>query len=60
MSIDVTEDHSLFTEDKKEIKPSEIKPNTRLEYHTDKSIYNDFNTVTQKNMTMYLKLMVEL
>lgn len=48
MSIDVTEDHSLFTEDKKEIKPSEIKPNTRLEYHTDKSIYNDFNTVTQK------------
>lgn len=48
MSIDVTEDHSLFTEDKKEIKPSEIKPNTRLEYHTDKSIYTDFNTVTQK------------
>lgn len=48
MSIDVTEDHSLFTEDKKEIKPSEIKPNTRLEYHTDKSIYTDFNTLTQK------------
>lgn len=48
MSIDVTEDHSLFTEDKKEIKPSEIKPNTKLEYYTDKSIYTDFNTVTQK------------
>ena len=48
MSIDVTEDHSLFTEDKKEIKPSEIKQNTRLEYHNGKSIYTDFNTLTQK------------
>lgn len=48
MSIDVTEDHSLFTEDKKEIKPSEIKPNTKLEYYNDKSIYSEFNTVTQK------------
>ena len=48
MSIDVTEDHSLFTKDKKEIKPSEIKQNTKLEYYTDKSIYSDFNTVTQK------------
>jgi len=48
MSIDVTEDHSLFTEDKKEIKPSQIKSTTKLEYYTDKSIYSDFNTVTQK------------
>lgn len=48
MSIDVTEDHSLFTEDKKEIKPSQIKSTTKLEYFNDKSIYSDFNTVTQK------------
>lgn len=48
MSIDVTEDHSLFTEDKKEIKPSQIKSTTKLEYYTDKSIYSDFNTLTQK------------
>lgn len=48
MSIDVTEDHSLFTEDKKEIKPSEIKPTTKLEYYKDKSIYTDFNTLTKK------------
>lgn len=48
MSIDVTEDHSLFTEDKKEIKPSEIKSNTKLEYYKDESIYTDFNTLTQK------------
>lgn len=48
MSIDVTEDHSLFTEDKKEIKPSQIKSTTKLEYYSDESIYTDFNTVTQK------------
>lgn len=48
MSIDVTEDHSLFTEDKKEIKPSQINQNTRLEYHNGKSIYTDFNTLTKK------------
>lgn len=48
MSIDVTEDHSLFTEDKKEIKPSEIKSNTKLEYYKDENIYTDFNTLTQK------------
>lgn len=48
MSIDVTEDHSLFTEDKKEIKPSQIKSTTKLEYFNDKSIYSDFNTLTQK------------
>lgn len=48
MSIDVTEDHSLFTEDKKEIKPSQINQTTKLEYYTDKSIYSDFNTLTQK------------
>ena len=48
MSIDVTEDHSLFTEDKKEIKPSQIKSTTKLEYYTDQSIYTDFNTLTKK------------
>lgn len=48
MSIDVTEDHSLFTEDKKEIKPSQIKSTTKLEYFNDKNIYSDFNTLTQK------------
>ena len=56
MSIDVTEDHSLFTEDKKEIKPSQIKSTTKLEYYTDKSIYNDFNTVTQKEYDYVSKI----
>lgn len=30
--VDVTEDHSLFDSDKKEIKPSDINNNTKLEY----------------------------
>lgn len=29
--VDVTQDHSLFTEDKIEIKPTDIKPETKLE-----------------------------
>ncbi len=33
LSVDVTEDHSLFTSDKVEIKPSEIKHDTKLEYY---------------------------
>ena len=30
--VDVTEDHSLYNDEKKEIKPSEIDENTKLEY----------------------------
>lgn len=33
LCVDVTEDHSLFDENKKEIKPSEINENTKLEYY---------------------------
>ena len=43
MKIDVTEDHSLFTENHNEIKPSEIKRNTKLEYYNDVDIYKKFN-----------------
>ena len=35
--VDVTEDHSLFNENKKKIKPSEINEDTKLEYY-DKPI----------------------
>ena len=31
--VDVTEDHSLYNEEKKEIKPSEINEKTKLEYY---------------------------
>lgn len=33
MLVDVTEDHSLYNSDKKEIKPTEITENTELEYY---------------------------
>ena len=35
MLVDVTEDHSLYNSDKKEIKPTEITENTELEYYND-------------------------
>lgn len=34
MCIECTEDHSLFTKDRKEIKPSELTPETELERYT--------------------------
>lgn len=33
MSVDVTEDHSLFDENKNEVKPSEINSDIKLEYY---------------------------
>lgn len=45
MKIEVTEDHSLFNDDKVKIKPSEITSETKLEYYDNKSIYEDFNTL---------------
>lgn len=45
MEIEVTEDHSLFDDNKKEIKPSQIKEDTKLEYYNDSSIYHGFNKI---------------
>lgn len=39
-SIDVTEDHSIFNKDKKKIKPSEIKKDTKMEY-SENTTWND-------------------
>ena len=36
MSVTVTEDHSLFTDNQEKIKPSEITNGTKLEYYADK------------------------
>ena len=36
MSIEVTEDHSLFNDKREKIKPSEIDENTKLEYYREK------------------------
>lgn len=36
--VEVTEDHSLFNEDKEKIKPTEIKEDTKLEYYTEEIV----------------------
>lgn len=41
--VDVTEDHSLFDENKNEIKPSEINGNTKLEYSNIELNFNKEN-----------------
>lgn len=46
MKIEVTEDHSLFNNEQKKIKPSEIAFDTKLEYYNASSIYEDFNTLS--------------
>ena len=38
--VECTEDHSLFDENKNEIKPSEITKNTKLEYYREKIEHN--------------------
>lgn len=43
LSVDVTEDHSLFDENKNEIKPSEINENTKLEYYNDSLSFHKLN-----------------
>lgn len=43
--VEVTEDHSLFDDQKKKIKPSEITQDTKLEYYDNKSIYSNFNNL---------------
>ena len=46
MSIDVTEDHSLFNDKQEKIKPSEINENTKLEYFNNTELlYNVSNTL---------------
>lgn len=47
--INVTEDHSLFNNDKVKIKPSEINSDTRLEYY-DKKI--DIDSMSTKKLTI--------
>lgn len=50
--VDVTKDHSLFDENKREIKPTEIKPDTKLEFYNSESIFN-FNTLKISDDILY-------
>jgi hypothetical protein len=52
--VDVTEDHSLYNDEKKEIKPSEINENTKLEYFDGK-----FNDGTEKVAYYLMELKIE-
>lgn len=54
MSIEVTEDHSLFDDTKNEIKPSEIKQETKLEYFDTTSFYDNFNIIKSYDHKEYV------
>lgn len=44
MTVDVTEDHSLFDSEQNKIKPSEIKEDTKLEYYENEIHTNIFHS----------------
>lgn len=44
MTVDVTEDHSLFDSEQNKIKPSEIKEDTKLEYYKNEIHTNIFHS----------------
>ena len=44
MTVDVTEDHSLFDSKQNKIKPSEIKEDTKLEYYENDIHTNIFHS----------------
>jgi DNA polymerase elongation subunit (family B) len=53
MIVEVTKDHSLFDENRKEIKPTEIKNDTKLEYYSDKTLYLNNNILdVDKNIIL--------
>lgn len=57
MTVECTEDHSLFDEDRNEIKPYEINKNTKLEYYTNEIDSNDISEITiEDSMTDGMKI----
>ena len=55
MSVDVTEDHSLFNENKEEIKPKDITKETKLEYYDDNLV---FDSITNSNKKLKITAMM--
>ena len=43
LCVDITEDHSIYDEDKKAIKPSQVTNKTRLEFYNEKIISNVYD-----------------
>ena len=53
--VDVTKDHSLFKEDKTEIKPTDINSNTKLEKNNN-DIWSQFNNNSVNNAKLLAKM----
>lgn len=58
MFVECTQDHSLFDSNKNEIKPTEIKTDTKLEYYTDK-ICGDIIYCSKKEISLSVKFLKE-
>lgn len=52
MTVDVTEDHSLFDINKNKIKPSEINNNTELEYYNQNITQELVNNISYKELVL--------
>ena len=56
MTVDVTEDHSLFNSKKEKIKPNEINKETILEYYTEQLQTVSYNITNNKQLENYAKV----
>ena len=56
MTIDVTEDHSLFNSEQEKIKPNEIDKNTKLEYYNKHLQTVSYNITDKKKLENYAKV----
>ena len=58
MCVDVTEDHSLYDNDKNEIKPTDIDSETKLEYY-ENSISTNIFIIEETKLLKYAKMVNE-
>lgn len=58
MTVDVTEDHSLFNSEQEKIKPNKIGKNTKLEYYNKHLQTVSYNITDKKNLENYAKVVV--
>lgn len=56
MTVDVTEDHSLFNSEQEKIKPNEINKETALEYYTEQLQTVSYNITNNKQLENYAKV----
>lgn len=56
MTVDITEDHSLFNARQEKIKPNEINKETRLEYYTKQLQTVSYNITDNKTLENYAKV----